>query len=195
MNLHAIVSGVIASVNPLIAMTVQISTGNVIAADGTRVPTYATPGAFTASITGTALTVSAVAQGALMVGQTIAGAGVAANTMIVAFGTGAGGIGTYEIAPSQTISSEDMTTTLTVVGQVQPLSYSDIQHMDALNIQGTRRAIYMNGAVDGLVRVNNKGGDLITISSGVNAGVWLVAMISEAWPDWCKAIVTLQDGA
>lgn len=79
--------------------------------------------------------------------------------------------------------------------QVQPLSYDDIKHLDGLNIQGTRRAIFINGRVDGLVRVSNKGGDLITIASGVNAGVWLVAVVSEQWPDWCKALVTLQDGA
>lgn len=84
---------------------------------------------------------------------------------------------------------------VTVQAQVQPLSYDDMKHLDGLNIQGTRRAIFINGRVDGLVRVSNKGGDLITIASGVNAGVWLVAIVSEQWPDWCKALVTLQDGA
>lgn len=80
-----------------------------------------------------------------------------------------------------------------VRGQVQPLQYRDIMQMDALNLQGTRRAIYINGRVDGLIRSENKGGDLITVTSGVNAGVWLVALISEQWPDWCRALVTLQD--
>lgn len=82
---------------------------------------------------------------------------------------------------------------VTVLGQVQALQYRDIVQMDALNLQGTRRAIYINGRVDGLVRSENKGGDLITIVGGVNAGVWLVALVAEAWPDWTKALCTLQD--
>lgn len=82
---------------------------------------------------------------------------------------------------------------VTVLGQVQALQYRDIVQMDALNLQGTRRAIYINGRVDGLIRSENKGGDLITIAGGVNAGVWLVAIVAEAWPDWTKALCTLQD--
>src|SRR3990167_5432160 len=52
---------------------------------------------------------------------------------------------------------------VTVPGQVQALTFRDIQQIDSLNLQGTRRAIYVNGRVDGLVRVENKGGDLITV--------------------------------
>lgn len=84
---------------------------------------------------------------------------------------------------------------VTVPAQVQALQYKDIEHMDALNIQGTRRAIYLYGRIDGLVRSTGKGGDLITITSGVNAGVWLVAVVAEQWPDWCKALCTLQNEA
>lgn len=51
----------------------------------------------------------------------------------------------------------------TVSGQVQALTFRDIQQLDGLNLQGTRRAIYVNGRVEGLVRVENKGGDLITV--------------------------------
>lgn len=81
------------------------------------------------------------------------------------------------------------------LAQVQPLSFRDIQQADALNLQGTRRAIYVNGRVDGLVRSENKGGDLITVADGVNAGVWLVALVAEQFPDWVKCLVTLQDEA
>lgn len=80
-----------------------------------------------------------------------------------------------------------------VPGQVQPVSFRDITQLDSLNIQGTRIAIYLYGRVDGLVRVTQKGGDLITVAAGQYRGVWLVAMISEQWPDWCKALCTLQD--
>jgi len=61
----------------------------------------------TASISGTTLTVSSVT-GILYVGQTIQGAGVTANTMITALGTGTGGVGNYTISTSQTVASETM---------------------------------------------------------------------------------------
>lgn len=82
----------------------------------------------------------------------------------------------------------------TVSVQVQALTYKDLQQLDGLNLQGTRRAIYIAGVVQGLVRATRQGGDLITITSGESAGVWLVAQVIEAWPDWTKVAVTLQDG-
>lgn len=62
--------------------------------------------AFTGSIAGPTLTITAVHQGALAVGSVIFGVGVAANTTVTAFGTGSGGIGTYTVTPSQTVGSE-----------------------------------------------------------------------------------------
>jgi hypothetical protein len=64
---------------------------------------------FTASLAGTTLTVTAVASGKLDKGQTVTGAGVAANTVITGFGTGTGGNGTYTVNNSQTVASEAMT--------------------------------------------------------------------------------------
>lgn len=148
---------------------------------------------------------------------------------------------------------------VTVSGQVQSLTFRDLQQLDSLNLQGTRKAIYVNGRIDGIVRIENKGGDLVTVptafftgsisgttltvsalrsgrlsvgdgltGSGVADGttitalgtglggagtyeisttqnvasvqmasgtVWLVAMVLEQWPDWCKLAVTLQDGS
>jgi hypothetical protein len=65
--------------------------------------------AFTASISGTTMTVTAVASGALAVGQTVNGTGVTANTTITALGTGTGGNGTYTVSASQTVSSSSLT--------------------------------------------------------------------------------------
>jgi len=79
-----------------------------------------------------------------------------------------------------------------VLGQVQSLSAGEIQHMDAMNIQGIRRAIYISGNIDGLVRPNKQGGDLIMTPNGQ---IWLVHVIDEYWEDWCKALVTLQNNA
>jgi acyl CoA:acetate/3-ketoacid CoA transferase alpha subunit len=70
--------------------------------------TAASAATITASISGTTLTVTAVASGTLYVGQTIQGAGITANTVITALGTGTGNTGTYTVSNSQTIASETM---------------------------------------------------------------------------------------
>jgi len=64
---------------------------------------------FTASISGTTMTVSAVATGTVLVGATITGTGVTAGTRIVSAGTGTGGTGTYTVSDSQTVSSTTIT--------------------------------------------------------------------------------------
>jgi len=61
------------------------------------------------SITGTTLSVSSVATGALYVCATITGASVTAGTRVTKFLTGTGGAGTYEVTPSQTIASTTIT--------------------------------------------------------------------------------------
>ena len=70
--------------------------------------TAASAATITASISGTTLTVTAVASGTLYIGQTIQGAGITANTVITALGTGTGNTGTYTVSNSQTIASETM---------------------------------------------------------------------------------------
>lgn len=67
------------------------------------------PASFTASISGTTMTVTAVASGTLASGQGIGGSGLANGLAITALGTGTGGTGTYTISNAQTISSEAMT--------------------------------------------------------------------------------------
>ena len=79
--------------------------------------------------------------------------------------------------------------------QVQGLSFKDLTEIDGLNLNGERRAIYIKGQVEGVVRAAGTGGDLIVIPSGNSAGTWLVAYVLESWPDWTKAIITLQDGS
>ncbi|MFM0306287.1 glycosyl hydrolase family 28-related protein [Paraburkholderia sp. RL17-383-BIF-A] len=63
---------------------------------------------FTGSISGTTLTVSAVASGSLVVGQTIFAAGIAAGTTLIALGSGTGGVGTYTVSTSQTLAGASM---------------------------------------------------------------------------------------
>jgi hypothetical protein len=60
---------------------------------------------------GTTLTVTAVTNGVLAVGQTISGTGITAGTTITALGTGIGGTGTYTVSASQLVASTTITST------------------------------------------------------------------------------------
>lgn len=83
-------------------------------------------------------------------------------------------------------------TTSKVRAQVQALTYDDLRQIDGLNIQGERRAIYLDGSWDGVVRVDGRGGDLITLPDG---SVWLVAQVLEDWSStagWVKVCATRQ---
>jgi hypothetical protein len=64
---------------------------------------------YTADISTTTMTVSAISSGSIQVGQFIS-SGAAAGTYITAFGTGTGGVGTYTVSISQTVSSTTMNT-------------------------------------------------------------------------------------
>ena len=73
-------------------------------------PTAINPtGSCTASISGTVMTVSAVASGTLAVGQAVCGPGVTYGTTISSLGTGTGGTGTYNVSVSQTAVANTLT--------------------------------------------------------------------------------------
>ncbi len=83
-----------------------------------------------------------------------------------------------------------------IMVQVQALTFSDLQHLNGLNIQGVRRAVYLNGSALGVVRNLRVGGDLMIFAPGalVEGTTWLVAHVLEEWPDWYKVAITLQVG-
>ncbi len=84
---------------------------------------------------------------------------------------------------------------VTVLAQVQPMTWRDLQQVEHLNLQGTRKAIYLSGRIEGLVRELNDGGDLVTLPDG---SVWLVAQVLEGFSltaGWTKCAITLQDGS
>ena len=66
---------------------------------------YISPSTFTGSISGTTLTITAITSGQTYIGQYIYGTGVTAGQKIISFLTGTGGVGTYLIKSSQTLSS------------------------------------------------------------------------------------------
>jgi hypothetical protein len=87
--------------------------------------------------------------------------------------------------------------------QVQALSYTDLQKIAGLNLQGTRRAVYLNGNLEGIDRPAVKGGDLLimpNLPEFPGPTTWLVAMVLEHWGGtpaggWVKVAVTLQNGS
>ncbi len=122
MNLHGIVSGAIATVNPFTQVSVRQSLGSTTNPDGSRTPAYDDP--YVAS------------------------------------------------------------------AQVQELTSRDLAQLDGLNVQMSQKAMYLNGAINGVIRVSRLGGDLITLEDGT---VWLTTAVLEQWPDWVKVSVTLQN--
>lgn len=76
------------------------------------------------------------------------------------------------------------------IGDEQPITTGDIRHMDALNIQGVRRAFYITGHVDAIVRVRSRGGDQIVKPDN---SMWLVHEVAEQWHTWVKVLTTLQN--
>jgi hypothetical protein len=66
----------------------------------------------TGSIAATTLTITVATSGALYIGSLLTGTGVTAGTTISAFVTGTGGVGTYTVSASQTVSSTAITGTM-----------------------------------------------------------------------------------
>lgn len=84
---------------------------------------------------------------------------------------------------------------ITVQGQIQPLTWGDLQMLDGINLGGIRWKIYLHGEVNGVVRAEKKGGDLVTVKGGRHRGEWLVVQVLEQFQDWVCAAIVLQTAA
>jgi lysophospholipase L1-like esterase len=69
--------------------------------------------AFTGSISGNELTVTALSRGPLVIGQTLTGAGISGSPTITPGGSGTGGAGKYNLSANFTVSSEVITGAIT----------------------------------------------------------------------------------
>jgi hypothetical protein len=98
---------------------------------------------FTASISGTTMTVTAVSSGVLSVGDSISGTGVSTDTKITAFGTGSGGVGTYTVSVSQTVTSRIMYAGDTYLGAGQLVNISSVEETTEIEAKGA--VITMSG--------------------------------------------------
>jgi microcystin-dependent protein len=117
----------------------------------------------TGAIATTTLTVSSVSSGLLQAGDILSGTGVTASTMIINQLTGTtGGIGTYTVSISQTVSSTTITATSSDAGRTVGSAQSDAIR----NLTGT-----LGGAPANVV--TNASGVFATTSGGlfyVNGG-------------------------
>lgn len=75
-----------------------------------------------------------------------------------------------------------------VMLQVQALTGKDLAQLDNLNIQGSTQAVYVNGDVEGVVKPDGKGGDLLVF----NHQIWLTTAVLERWGQWVKIAVIRQ---
>ena len=82
---------------------------------------------FTGSISGETLTVEAVTFGVIQLGQTLVASGVTPDVIIVALGTGTGGVGTYTLSLPFTVEIELMQTVSNGKSRLVPFQFSTIQ--------------------------------------------------------------------
>lgn len=78
--------------------------------------------------------------------------------------------------------------------QIQALIGSDLRAVEALNVEGTLRALYLYGNVTGLIRASQKNGSLVKFADG---SVWMVFVEFEPWnvtAGWSKVGVVQQLG-
>ncbi len=95
-----------------------------------------TPAAvFTATISGTTLTVSAVASGTLAVGDFISGASVAAGTYIGGLGTGTGGTGTYILNQASTVGTGEAMDAINCSLSQITMNINEIPAYSTVNVQ------------------------------------------------------------
>jgi len=85
------------------------------------------------------------------------------------------------------------TSSTTLAGQVQGLTAEDLRQTDGLNISGIKRSVILRGDIEALVRADGKGGDVLQFKDSTGTvRDWLVVLVQETWPTWCRVIVVQQ---
>lgn len=77
-------------------------------------------------------------------------------------------------------------------GNVQALDGDDLKQIAGLNMQGQIRAVYLYGAIAGLVRPDAQPSAELVFDHGGLSGTWGVFKVLETWQNWCKVAVVYQ---
>lgn len=95
-------------------------------------------------------------------------------------------IGGYTTAPdgSRTPNTNDIDAEI----QKQSLNGAEVQQLSGLNLQGEMCAAYLEGNWQGVVRADQKGGDLFLF----NNQTWLAVQVLESWPNWTRVALCRQ---
>ena len=133
-------------------------------------------GSFTGYISGTTLTISAVASGTLQVGQVISGSGIASGTTITALGTGTGGVGNYTVSIYQTVGSvgSQITITTSSLKLIMP---------SATEVSVGQSSLIMNIGSIAFTVTDNSGNTIVSISSGIAQYIYVTnnTTINGTW--------------
>ena len=140
----------------------------------------------TGAISGTTLTVSAVTSGTLAVGTRITGTGITAGTNITVLGTGTGGVGTYTVSASQTVSSTTITgqpavgATFTATGAGSGSGTASFKSISSITLLGGVKEVNIINAGSGYTSA-----PAITFSGGGGSGAVATAKMSNGSILYC----------
>lgn len=83
---------------------------------------------------------------------------------------------------------------ISVMAQIQSSSGETLRQLEGLNMEGVVRSIYITGNVQGVVRSDQRGGDLIEFPQTPEreAQTWKVVTVAETWDNWAHVIAKLQ---
>jgi len=79
---------------------------------------------------------------------------------------------------------------VTIQVQRQSLTADELRQVDGLNLSAEKYGFYLEGSIVGILRADNRGGDLLTMPNG---NIFLVVQVLERWrnidgPKWCKVV-------
>lgn len=153
---------------------------------------------FTASVSGTTMTVTALTSGAISLGMTISGTGITSGTTITSFGTGLGGsgasaLGTYTVSLSQTTgSSTGVVGSLTV--NTVGLNYSSIPSIAFAPVGATATALLaLQFSTAGGVGYTL--GDILSVTSGAYLRTAKIQVIAVGGGGTILAVQVIDFGA
>lgn len=158
----------------------------------------------TAFISGTTMTVTSIVSGVIQIGQAVTGTGVTSGTIVTAFLTGLGGVGTYTVSVSQTVASTTVavytiggittTTTTQTTGSVSGGGGLDPFNPTFLSgFNGAPYSLYYYNIQDGMLMVSASCagfGNLRIVYSGTNGDIGDCVVIPRYFAkfltDWLK---------